>query len=53
MDVMAPLIEEAGCGSEEISDDDQDLELLPVQRHYKLAGNHQGTTYVHNLDGGV
>ncbi|XP_034779361.2 neutral amino acid uniporter 4-like isoform X1 [Acipenser ruthenus] len=57
MDVMAPLIEEAGCGSEEISDDDQDLELLPVQRHYKLAGNHQGTTFsqtlIHLLKGNI
>ncbi|MBN3277513.1 S36A4 protein, partial [Polyodon spathula] len=57
MDVMAPLIEGAGCSSEEISDDDQDFELLPVQRHYELAGNRQGTTFsqtlIHLLKGNI
>ncbi|XP_066555361.1 neutral amino acid uniporter 4 [Amia ocellicauda] len=48
MEVMAPLIEETGQCSEDISDEDQDPELVAVQRHYEL-GNHQGITFAQTL----
>nr|XP_015197102.1 PREDICTED: proton-coupled amino acid transporter 4 isoform X2 [Lepisosteus oculatus] len=56
MEVMAPLIEETGQCSEEISDEDHDPELVPVQRHYELD-NHQGITFsqtlIHLLKGNI
>ncbi|KAG7470886.1 hypothetical protein MATL_G00118640 [Megalops atlanticus] len=48
MEVMTPLIEQAGQCPEEHSDEDHDPELVPVQRHYEL-GIHHGITYSQTL----
>ncbi|XP_036393484.1 proton-coupled amino acid transporter 4 [Megalops cyprinoides] len=48
MEVMTPLIEQAGQCTEEHSDEDHDPELVPVQRHYEL-GIHHGITYSQTL----
>ncbi|KAG5837135.1 proton-coupled amino acid transporter 4 isoform X1 [Anguilla anguilla] len=56
MEVMTPLIEEAGHCPDDFSEDDHDIELVPVQRHYEL-GNHDGITFsqtlIHLLKGNI
>ncbi|KAJ8256313.1 hypothetical protein COCON_G00184650, partial [Conger conger] len=56
MEVMTPLIEDAGNCPDDFSEEDHDLELVPVQRHYEL-GNHDGITFsqtlIHLLKGNI
>ncbi|KAI1893985.1 hypothetical protein AGOR_G00129310 [Albula goreensis] len=56
MEVMTPLIEETGHCPEDLSEEDHDLELVPVQRHYEL-GNPHGITFsqtlIHLLKGNI
>ncbi|XP_043928136.1 proton-coupled amino acid transporter 4 [Protopterus annectens] len=56
MEAMKPLIEEAGQEFDDISEEEHELELLPVEHHYKLE-NPQGITFcqtlIHLLKGNI
>ncbi|KAJ8410891.1 hypothetical protein AAFF_G00188480 [Aldrovandia affinis] len=56
MEVMTPLIEDEGHFADDLSEEDHDLELVPVQRHYEL-GNPHGITFsqtlIHLLKGNI
>nr|XP_014349893.1 PREDICTED: proton-coupled amino acid transporter 4-like [Latimeria chalumnae] len=47
MEVMKPLIEEAGHNSDDTSDEDQEPEIMPVERHYQLGD--RGITFLQTL----